>query len=161
VQAMFHLNFCVVQPADGAMFVPAPFARIDQAMDQTLSDIGPSDPTIGEGAKGITWNKAIQAAWIANQGVKELETIDGVPTYVKEGSYISQNTTQLTDNVYDYAVRDNAKVLNVDNKLAMIVDNVTAILSLSANADSTATDSQSSTGDITNSVDLNIDGSTS
>ena len=28
---------------------------------------------MGEGAKGITWNKAIQAAWIANQGVKELE----------------------------------------------------------------------------------------
>ena len=85
----------VVEPADGAMFVQAPFARIDQSMDQTLHDIGPSDATVGEGAKGITWNKAIQAAWIANQGVKELETVNGVPTYVKEGSYISQSTTQL------------------------------------------------------------------
>jgi hypothetical protein len=147
-----------VEPEEGQMFVTAPFARIDQSMDQTLSDIGPEDATVGEGAKGITWNKAIQAAWIANQGVKELETIDGVPTYVKEGSYISQSTTQLTNNVYDYASREGAKVLNVDNKLAMIVDDVQAIIDLSANADSSATDSQSSSGDITNSVNITVAG---
>jgi hypothetical protein len=147
-----------VEPADGAMFVQAPFARIDQKMDQTLSDIGPSDPTIGEGAKGITWNKAIQAAWIANQGVKELENVNGVPTYVKEGSYISQSTTQLTNNVYDYAFREGAKVLNVDNKLAMIVDDMNAILNLQASADSAAADSQSSAGTITNNVDVTVSG---
>jgi hypothetical protein len=140
------------------MFVPAPFARIDQSMSQTLKDIGPSDPTVGEGAKGITWNKAIQAAWIANQGVKELETVNGVPTYVKEGAYISQNTTQLTNNTYDYASREGAKVLNVDNKLAMIVDNLQEIINLSANANSSASDSQSSTGDITNSVNVTVAG---
>ena len=113
-----------VEPEEGAMFVPAPFARIDQTMNQTVSSLGPVDCNHGEGAKGITWNKAIQAAWIANQGVKELESDDGVPTYVKEGSYISQSTTQLTNNVYDYAYREGAKVLNVDNKLAMIVDDM-------------------------------------
>jgi len=149
----------VVQPADGAMFVQAPFARIDQAMDQTVSNIGPTDPTVGEGAKGITWNKAIQAAWIANQGVKELETnANGAPVYVKEGSYISQSTTQLTNNVYDYASREGAKVLNVDNKLAMIVDDMKAILNLQASADSAAADSQSSAGSITNNVDVTVSG---
>ena len=147
-----------VEPVDGAMFVSAPFARIDQSMSQTLSDIGPSDPTVGEGAKGITWNKAIQAAWIANQGVKELENVNGVPTYVKEGSYISQSTTQLTDNVYDYAAREGAKVLNVDNKLAMIVDDLNAIINLQASANSQASDSQSSAGTITNNVNVTVSG---
>jgi hypothetical protein len=140
------------------MFVQAPFARIDQSMSQTLHDIGPADAGLGEGAKGITWNKAIQAAWIANQGVKELETVNGVPTYVKEGSYISQSTTQLTDNVYDYASREGAKVLNVDNKLAMIVDDMNAILNLQASAASDASDSQSSAGTITNNVDVTVSG---
>ena len=153
-----------VEPAPGAMFAQAPFARIDQKMDQTVSNLGDQayDP-LGEGAKGITWNKAIQAAWMANQGVKELEGQDalGNPIYAKEGSYIGQDTTQLTDNVYDYALRDNAKVLNVDNKLAMVVDDVNAVLDLTANAGSTATDTQSSTGTINNNVGLTIGGSTS
>ena len=143
------------EPDAGVMFVPAPFARIDQVMNQEVSHLG-SD---GEGAKGITWNKAIQAAWIANQGVKELETdADGNPVYIKEGSYISQNTTQLTNNVYDYSLREGAKVLNVDNKLAMIVDNMTAILDLSANADSSASSSQSASGTIDDFVNLGING---
>jgi hypothetical protein len=146
------------QPAADAMFVPAPFARIDQVMDQSISKIGPDDPTIGEGAKGITWNKAIQAAWVLNQGNKELETVNGVPTYVKEGSYISQSTTQLTNNVFDYASREGAKVLNVDNKLAMIVDDMNAIINLQAAANSEAADSQSSAGTITNSVDVTVSG---
>jgi hypothetical protein len=147
-----------VEPADGAMFVPAPFARIDQSMTQTQSNIGPDDDTVGEGAKGITWNKAIQAAWVLNQGNKELETVNGVPTYVKEGSYISQSTTQLTNNVFDYASREGAKVLNVDNKLAMIVDDMNAIINLQAAANSQASDSQSSTGTITNNVDVTVSG---
>jgi hypothetical protein len=147
-----------VEPEEGQMFVTAPFARIDQSMDQTLHDIGPTNAPDGEGAKGITWNKAIQAAWIANQGVKELESVDGVPTYVKEGSYISQSTTQLTDNVFDYASREGAKVLNVDNKLAMIVDDMNAIINLQAAANSEAADSQSSNGEITNSVDVTVSG---
>jgi hypothetical protein len=147
-----------VEPAAGVMFVPAPFARIDQSMTQTLSKIGPDDTTVGEGAKGITWNKAIQAAWVLNQGNKELETVNGVPTYVKEGSYISQSTTQLTNNVFDYASREGAKVLNVDNKLAMIVDDMNAIINLQAAANSQASDSQSSTGKITNNVDVTVSG---
>jgi hypothetical protein len=57
----------------GDLFIAAPFARIDQTMFQSISNLGSLDDTLGEGAKGITWNKAIQAAWIANQGVKELE----------------------------------------------------------------------------------------
>jgi hypothetical protein len=148
-----------VEPVAGAMFVPAPFARIDQRMDQTVSNLGNIDPTVGEGAKGITWNKAIQAAWIANQGVKELET-DGTaaPAYEKEGAYISQSTTQITNNVYDYAGREGAKVLNVDNKLAMIVDDMEAIINLQANADSSSTDSQTSEGTINNTVDIYISG---
>ncbi len=55
------------------MFLAAPFARIDQSMNQLVTDLGSVDENLGDGAKGITWNKAIQAAWIANQGVKELE----------------------------------------------------------------------------------------
>jgi len=147
-----------VEPEDGSMFVPAPFARIDQSMNQRIDGIGPSDPTIGEGAKGITWNKAIQAAWVANQGLKELEDVNGVPTYVKEGSYVSQITNQNILNVYDYASREGAKVLNVDNKLALIVDDVNAIINLNANANSAATDAQSSTGDITNNVNITVAG---
>jgi hypothetical protein len=151
-----------VQPTLGDMFIPAPFARIDQTMTQTISNLGNlnvQDP--GSGAKGITWNKAIQAAWIANQGVKELETdANGQPTYVKEGTRISQSTTQLTDNVFDYDSREGAKVLNVDNKLAMVVDDMNAVLDLTANADSSASTSQSSKGNITNSVMVTIAGVT-
>jgi hypothetical protein len=138
----------------GDLFIAAPFARIDQTMVQSISNLGSLDEAAGEGAKGITWNKAIQAAWIANQGVKELE--DG--KYIKEGSYISQTTIQSTNNVYDYAGREGAKVLNVDNKLAMIVDDMEAVINLTANADSSATDSQSSTGSIVNDVNITIAG---
>ena len=66
--------------------------------------------------------------------------------YVKEGAYVLQSTTQLTDNVIDYDSREAGKVLNVDNKLAMIVDDMEAVIDLSANADSTSTDSQASNG---------------
>jgi hypothetical protein len=147
-----------VEPVAGAMFVPAPFARIDQRMDQTVSNLGNTDPTVGEGAKGITWNKAIQAAWIANQGVKELEGVGADAEYVKAGAWISQSTTQITNNVYDYAGREGAKVLNVDNKLAMIVDDMEAIINLQANADSSSTDTQSSEGTVINTVDVTISG---
>jgi hypothetical protein len=148
-----------VQPVDGATFIAAPFARIDQRMDQTISNLGNRDPFLGEGAKGITWNKAIQAAWIANQGVKELEVDEeGNEFYAKEGAYISQSTTQLTNDVYDYAGREGAKVLNVDNKLAMIVDSMEAVIDLTANADSSTTDSQTSEGTIINNVNVTIAG---
>jgi len=139
-------------------FVSAPFARINQKMDQTTSNLGSVSITNGDGAKGITWNKAIQAAWVANQGVKEYkgELADEYAEHAKEGSYIGQDTTQLTDTVVDYDSREQAKVLNVDNKLAMIVDDMGAILNLQATAGSTATDTQSSSGYLTNSVDVNI-----
>ena len=141
----------------GQLFVTAPFARIDQKMDQTVSNLGGLDPEgNGDAAKGITWNKAIQAAWVANQGVKE-NPLTGA-NYVKEGSWISQNTTQLTNNVYDYDSREGAKVLNVDNKLAMIVDNVNAVLNLTANANSATTDTQTSNGTIINAVEVTIAG---
>jgi hypothetical protein len=141
-------------------FVRAPFARIDQVMDQKLTNLGSSDYNNGNGAKGITWNKAIQAAWIANQGVKEFkgEVPDEGAEYAKEGVYVSQSTTQLTDNVFDYDSREGAKILNVDNKLAMIVDDMKAVLNLQANAGSSAADTQSSSGTITNTVNLGITG---
>ena len=150
-----------VEPGtEDQMFVPAPFAKIDQTMNQQVSNLGNIDPNIGDGAKGITWNKAIQAAWVANQGVKEFEGEAGTEgaEYVKEGAYISQSTTQLTDNVYDYDSREKAKVLNVDNKLAMIVDDVATIIDLTASATSEASDSQSSTGAIENTVNTTISG---
>ena len=78
--------------------------------------------------------------------------------YVKEAAYINQSTTQNINNVYDYATRENAKVLNVDNKLAMIVDSVNAVLNLTATANSKASDSQASHGNITNSVGIKIAG---
>ena len=53
------------------LFVPAPFARIDQSMDQTGYQPGKHWCKWRDGAKGVTWNKAIQAAWVANQGMKE------------------------------------------------------------------------------------------
>jgi len=141
-------------------FVPTPFARIDQVMDQKITNLGSLDEDLGNGAKGITWNKAIQAAWIANQGVKEYkgELDPEGAEYAKEGVYISQNTTQLTNNVYDYDSREHTKILNVDNKLAMIVDNMTAILDLSANADSSTTDTQSASGTIDDFVNIGING---
>jgi hypothetical protein len=140
------------------LFVSAPFATINQAMTQTVSNLG--DPVmLGDGVKGITWNKAIQAAWAANQGVKELERNDlGVPVYVKEGTLIIQDTSQLILNIYDYDSREKAKVLNVDNKLAMAVDDLEAVIDLTANADSTTTDTQSSTGAISNDVNITIAG---
>lgn len=142
------------------MFVQAPFARIDQSMDQTIDTLGSQSLVDGEGAKGITWNKAIQAAWVANQGVKEFEgeTATEAGEYVKEGSYVSQSTTQDITRVYDYADRDNAKVLNVDNKLAMIVDSLTAVIDLTANANSEAHDTQTSTGAIDNNVNIVVSG---
>ena len=145
----------VLNPVDGTMFVQAPFARIDQKMDQKVSNLGSEDLADGLGAKGITWNKAIQAAWIANQGVKELE--DGV--YQKEGSWISQATTQTINNVYDYQQREDAKILNVDNKLAMIVDDINRVLNLTASANSASTDSQASNGTIIDGVEVTIAGS--
>jgi hypothetical protein len=148
--------------ADAAdpMFLAAPFARIDQGMNQRISSLGSSDINLGDGAKGITWNKAIQAAWIANQGVKELEMNEetGEMEYVKEGSHVVQQTNQLIERVYDFDSREKGKVLNVDNKLAMIVDDMEAIINLQANADSSSTDTQSSEGTVNNTVDIYISG---
>jgi len=143
-------------------FKVAGFARIDQKMDQKISGLGVSFDTTeaGMGAKGVTWNKAIQAAWIANQGLKENEGTADRPVWQKEGAYVLQDTTQLTQNVYDYDSREGAKVLNVDNKLAMIVDNLAKVIELSAKADSATTDSQSSAGDITNNVDVDVNAQT-
>jgi len=136
----------------GQLFVAAPFARIDQSMDQKISNLGNPNINLGDGAKSVTWNKAIQAAWVANQGLKEMES-DG---YVKEGSYVKQSTTQSIDLVVDYDSREGAKVLNVDNKLAMIVDDMNAIIDLTASATSDASDTQSSTGTVDNSVNIDI-----
>jgi len=120
--------------ADGSVFRIAPFARIDQEMNQKISGLGSVFFEDGEGAKGLTWNKAIQGAWIANQGLKELEEKDGSMIWLKEGSYISQLTNQNILDIYDYNCHDEAKVLNVDNKLAMIVDNLNAVIELTASA---------------------------
>jgi hypothetical protein len=146
--------------SEDQFFMPAPFARIDQNQNQQLSNLGSLNINLGDGAKGITWNKAIQAAWVANQGVKEFngESADEGAEYTKEASYIGQTTNQITTNVYDYDSREKAKVLNVDNKLALIVDDVNAVLNLNANANSATTDTQSSNGDITNSVNETISG---
>jgi hypothetical protein len=146
-----------VDSEDGSMFARAPFARIDQSMYQVVSNLGTVEAINGEeGAKGLTWNKAIQAAWIANQGVKELEEVDGVLTWVKEGAYISQNTNQTINNVYDYDSRELSKVLNVDNKLAMIVDDLDTIINITATANSAATSSQVSNTSVTNEVNQTI-----
>jgi hypothetical protein len=146
-----------VDPEEGSMFAAAPFARIDQSMYQVVSNLGTRLQENGEeGAKGLTWNKAIQAAWIANQGVKELEEVDGVLTWVKEGAYISQSTNQTINNVYDYDSREFSKVLNCDNKLAMIVDDLDTIINITATADSATTDSESSYGEINNTVNLTV-----
>jgi len=150
-----------VEPtSEDQLFVPAPFARIDQSMDQRVSNLGSLDPNLGDGAKGITWNKAIQAAWVANQGMKEFEQEEPTEAgeYVKEGSIVRQSTTQVINNVYDYDSREGAKVLNVDNKLALIVDDVNAIINLNAAANSNAADSQASNGNIENSVNVTVAG---
>jgi len=144
-------------PEEDSMFAVAPFARIDQSMIQTVSNLGTELAVNGEeGAKGLTWNKAIQAAWIANQGIKEQEEVNGVLTWVKEGAYISQNTNQTINNVYDYDSRELSKVLNVDNKLAMIVDDLNTIINITAAVDSSATSSQVSNTSVTNTVNQTI-----
>lgn len=143
-------------------FLRAGFARIDQVMNQNIVGLGSTDANpdddlgAGEGAKGIVWNKAIQAAWVANQGVKENETAGDSFTYVKEGAYIGQTTNQFTMNVKDFDSREDTKILNLDNKLAMIVDDLETVINLTASADSATTDSQSSYGNITNDVDIAI-----
>jgi hypothetical protein len=145
------------EPEEDGMFAPVSFARIDQSMYQVVSNLGTEEAVNGEeGAKGLTWNKAIQAAWIANQGTKEQEEVNGVLTWVKEGAYISQTTNQTINNVYDYDSREFAKVLNVDNKLAMIVDDLDTIINITATADSASSDSQASYGDINNTVNLTV-----
>lgn len=143
--------------ANGSVFRVAGFARIDQVMNQKISGLGSSEPALGEeGAKGLTWNKAIQAAWIANQGLKEQEEVDGELVWVKEGAYIGQTTNQTTQNIYDYDSREEAKILNVDNKLAMIVDDLQTVINITATADSATTDSQSSTGSVVNDVNITV-----
>jgi len=151
-----------VDPLLGSMYSKTGFARIDQTMTQTISGLGsatidPDDPR--SGAKGITWNKAIQAAWIVNQGQKEQEFDEaGNPIWVKEGAYIAQTTTQNIRNIYDYDGREKAKVLNVDNKLAMIVDDINRIVNLTASADTQSSDDQASYGTIENDVNITIAG---
>lgn len=152
----------IVTPApkdavNDSVFRTAGFARIDQVMNQKISGLGTQPPALGEeGAKGLTWNKAIQAAWIANQGVKELETVDGALVWVKEGAYIGQTTNQTTQNIYDYDSREEAKILNVDNKLAMIVDSLETVINITATANSKAADSQSSIGSVVNDVNITV-----
>jgi len=141
----------------GPLFATAGFARIDQSMDQEVSNLGGSDPEYG--AKGITWNKAIQAAWVVNQGLKEVEVVNGEPIGIaKEGAYAGQGTVQTITNVPDYNYRDGVKILNVDNKLAMIADNVSQIVDLAARASSDTSDDQSSSGSISNYVNITIAG---
>jgi hypothetical protein len=133
----------------GPMFITGNFARIDQKIDQTLNTLGTTETM---GAKGLTWNKAIQAAWVANQGVKELEPATATAlaaNYQKEGAYVSQITTQSAYNIQDYKVDGTSKVLNVDNKLAMIVDNLQAVINLNANAASNTADTENSAGTVT------------
>lgn len=142
--------------ADGSVFRIAPFARIDQEMNQRISGLGSAAFEDGEGAKGLTWNKAIQGAWIANQGLKELEEKDGSMIWLKEGSYISQLTNQNILDVYDYNCHDEAKVLNVDNKLAMIVDNLNAVIELTASANTKTIDNQTSIGAVKNDVNITV-----
>lgn len=76
---------------------------------------------------------------------------------VKEGALISQTTLQTTKNIRDYDSREDAKILNLDNKLAMIVDDLKAVIDITASASSSADDTQSSTGTIENEVDIDID----
>ena len=143
--------------ANGSVFRVAGFARIDQVMNQKISGLGTEEPALGEeGAKGLTWNKAIQAAWIANQGLKEQEEVDGELVWVKEGAYIGQTTNQTTQRIYDYDSREEAKILNVDNKLAMIVDDLQTVINITATADSATTDSQASTGSVVNDVNITV-----
>lgn len=142
--------------ADGSVFRIAPFARIDQEMNQRISGLGSAAFEDGEGAKGLTWNKAIQGAWIANQGLKEQEEKDGSMIWLKEGSYISQLTNQNILDVYDYNCHDEAKVLNVDNKLAMIVDNLNAVIELTASANTKTIDNQTSIGAVKNDVNITV-----
>jgi hypothetical protein len=133
------------------------FARIDQTTTQTISGLGSID--LNKSAKGITWNKAMQAAWIVNQGQKELELDEnGNQVWVKEGAYIAQTTNQTIRNVYDYADREGAKILNVDSKLAMIVDDLNRIVNLTADATTQTTDGKSSDGTVTDSLDTTISG---
>lgn len=143
--------------ASNSVFRVAGFSRIDQVMNQKISGLGTKEPALGEeGAKGLTWNKAIQAAWIANQGLKEQEEVNGKLVWVKEGAYIGQTTNQTAQNIYDYDSREEAKILNVDNKLAMIVDSLETVINLTAKADSTTTDSQTSTGKVVNDVNITV-----
>ncbi len=140
----------------GSMFAVAGFARIDQAMTQTINGLGTDDPALielgAEGAKGLVLNKAIQAAWITNQGLKERENL----TWVKEGAYIGQTTNQNVKNVWDFDSREGAKILNLDNKVALIVDDLNTVINLTASADSDTTDNATSSGNFYDDVNITV-----
>jgi hypothetical protein len=139
-------------------FKDAPFARIDQVQDQSISNLGTASTV---GAKGVTINKAIQSSWLADQGLKENEldgctNCGGTADWQKEGAYVSQSTTQKIDLITNYDCQDDAQVFNADNKLAMIVDDLTEIITLTGTAKTTAEDSQTSTGTIKNDVNIEV-----
>ncbi len=142
----------LTQPADDATFIQASFGRIDQRIDQDLSAI--------TGAKGVSENKAIQAAWVQGQGRKEVETPEDEdctdPTVMKEGALVMQKTTQDMNTVTSYDCQDDARVFNADNKLAMIVDDLQQVIDISASATSDTSDGASSDGTITNNVDIDV-----
>ena len=77
-------------------------------------------------------------------------------TWVKEGAYISQTTNQTINNVYDYDSREEAKILNVDNKVAMIVDDLNTIINLTATQIPPQPTAQTSTGNIYNNVNITV-----
>ena len=76
--------------------------------------------------------------------------------WLKEGSYIGQITNQNILDIYDYNCHDEAKVLNVDNKLAMIVDDLTTVIDLTASANTKSLDNQTSIGAVENNVNITV-----
>jgi len=93
-------------------------ARIEQTMTQTLDDI-----ELGNGVNTV-YNTAVQAAWVQNQGRKELFPPTGSPqAWYVEGARVAQTTTQA---VYDMDINVGSdgvvSVYNADNKLAVITD---------------------------------------
>ncbi|MBC7078856.1 MAG: hypothetical protein H5T42_00015 [Methanothrix sp.] len=130
---------------------PVAFGRIDQSLTQTISGNTIKDA-------GNYMNKEISAAWIQGQGRKEFDPTvcpyDPIWAGVikKEGAYVSQATTQTLSGMAVDCVDPRVGIVNADNKLAMIVDDMNRVISLTANAASSTNNNAASTGTVTNTV---------
>lgn len=125
------------------------FGTIVQDLDQQICGVSTS------GIAAEVMNKEIAAAWIQGQGRKEKEADK---TVLKEGAYVEQGTLQTIGSPADPSGGAKANLINADSKLAMIVDDMEAVIDIAAKATSETSETAESNAAIENSLDVNVNG---